>query len=59
MKDNTNTRLTNPNDQSSGQCWAPVEKGTVNILKKKHYKVGEDPPRGWVQAPCSIECPNQ
>ncbi len=51
------TVLNNPNDPSPGLCYAPVDKNKNVILKmKKHFKVGIDPPRGWLQVPCETGC---
>lgn len=48
--------LTNPNDDSPGQCYAPVEKGSVNKAKKKHIPEGKTQPRGWVMVQCDASC---
>lgn len=45
-------RLGGPNDPSPGQCYAPIENGSVNLKKKKHIEQGKDAPPGWVQVPC-------
>lgn len=52
------TNLTNPNDVSPGQCYAPIIQGKPDKNKKKHFLVGEDPPRNWQQVPCDAACPN-
>lgn len=50
------TLLKNPNDDSQGQCYAPIVNGNVNEKRKKHFSVGESHPSAWVQVPCDPGC---
>ena len=50
------TGLGNPNDDSHGQCYAPIEHGQVNRSKKKHFANGKHYPSGWVKVPCDVRC---
>lgn len=55
-KSDISTNLTNPNDPSPGQCYAPVENGVANKQKKRHIPKGENQPLGWVQVSCDNHC---
>lgn len=55
-KQNPISQLANPNDDSHGQCYAPVENGKVILEKKKHFKEGKEKPNGWQAVSCDHGC---
>jgi len=56
MSKNYITELGNTNDDSNGHCYAPKENGEVKVEKKRHFKCGEDFPKGWVIVDCDLPC---
>lgn len=58
MDKNKHSDLSNPNDDSHGQCYAPEEKGRVNISKKIHIPEGGEIPKGWVEVECDCYLKN-
>jgi len=55
-KKKSSTELSNSNDDSRGQCYAPVEGGHVNKAKKQHIPEGKSSPPGWKEVECGISC---
>jgi hypothetical protein len=55
-KQNPISQLSNPNDDSHGQCCAPIENGKVILEKKQHFEDGKEKPNGWKEVPCGIDC---
>ena len=52
----TPNKLSGPNDDSTGHCYAPVENGMPNFKKKKHFDSGKEYPVGWKYVDCSPDC---
>lgn len=53
---NLTTGLKNPNDPSSGRCYAPVVNGGADLSKRRHIEEGRDPPENWIMVPCPKSC---
>jgi hypothetical protein len=50
------TLLKDPNDDSLGQCYAPVENGVPVRKKKKHFDVDQSHPSNWIHVDCDPSC---